>query len=88
MTLCTPSVPSLTPMGLILQLLSDYWPHGEVSKAFSEVFNEVKGTRYRSSYVIDTAGTVRWAVHNPAAQGRDLDEHLRQLHLALDEAPV
>ncbi len=73
--------------GLNFPLLSDYWPHGEVSKAF-DVFNEAKGTPYRSSYVIDTAGTVRWAVHNPGAQGRDLDEHLRQLHLALDEAPV
>ncbi len=73
--------------GLNFPLLSDHWPHGEVSKTF-EVFNETKGTPYRSSYVIDIQGTVRWAVHNPGAQGRDLDEHLRQLHLALDEAPV
>ncbi len=73
--------------GLNFPLLSDYWPHGEVTKAY-DVFNELRGTPHRSSYVIDRAGTVRWAVHNASAQGRDLDEHLRQLHLALDEAPV
>jgi peroxiredoxin len=73
--------------GLNFPLLSDFWPHGEVTKAF-DVFNDAKGTPHRSSYVIDREGTVRWAVHNASAQGRDLDEHLRQLHLALDEAPV
>ena len=30
-------------------------------------------------------GMVRWAVHNPTPDGRDLDEHLRQLHLVADE---
>jgi peroxiredoxin len=73
--------------GLNFPLLSDYWPHGEVTTSYG-VFNELKGTPHRSSYVIDKQGTVRWAVHNASAQGRDLDEHLQQLHLALDEAPV
>jgi mycoredoxin-dependent peroxiredoxin len=73
--------------GLNFPLLSDYWPHGEVTKSFG-VFNELKGTPHRSSYVVDKQGTVRWAVHNASAEGRDLDEHLHQLHLALEEMPV
>ncbi|MBB6629882.1 peroxiredoxin [Nocardioides sp. KIGAM211] len=64
--------------GLNFPLLSDFWPHGEVSRAF-DVFDEQKGCPRRSSYVIDKAGTVRWAVHNAMPEGRDLDEHLDQL---------
>jgi peroxiredoxin len=65
--------------GLNFPLLSDFWPHGEVSRAYG-VFNERSGSPRRSSYVIDKEGTVRWAVHNASSEGRDLDEHLRQLH--------
>lgn len=64
--------------GLNFPLLSDFWPHGAVSRAF-EVFDERIGAPYRSSYVIDKEGLVRWAVHNSMPEGRDLDEHLRQL---------
>ena len=64
--------------GLNFPLLSDFWPHGEVSSRY-EVFDEVKGRPRRSSYVIDRAGTLRWAVHNANPEGRDLDEHLAQL---------
>ena len=64
--------------GLNFPLLSDFWPHGEVSRAF-EVFDDRKGCPRRSSYVIDKEGLVRWAVHNAMPEGRDLDEHLEQL---------
>ena len=60
-------------------VLSDFWPHGAVTKAY-EVFNERNGAPHRSSYIIDKSGVVRWAVHNDNADGRDLDEHLQQLH--------
>lgn len=60
-------------------VLSDFWPHGEVAKAF-DVFNDRTGAPLRSSYIIDKSGVVQWAVHNANADGRDLDEHLRQLH--------
>jgi mycoredoxin-dependent peroxiredoxin len=59
-------------------LLSDFWPHGEVCRAY-DVFDERTGAARRSSYVIDKQGTLRWAVHNASSEGRDLDEHLRQL---------
>ncbi|CAI9404523.1 peroxiredoxin [Nocardioides sp. T2.26MG-1] len=64
--------------GLNFPLLSDFWPHGAVSRAY-EVFDEVKGCPRRSSYVIDRDGRVRWSVHNAMPDGRDLDEHLKHL---------
>lgn len=64
--------------GLNFPLLSDFWPHGEVARAY-EVFDANKGCARRSSYVIDPEGSVRWSVHNALAEGRDLSEHLRQL---------
>jgi peroxiredoxin len=68
--------------GLNFPLLSDFWPHGEVSKAY-DVFNERTGAPRRSSYVIDKEGLVRWSVHNAMPEGRDLEEHLQQLRAAL-----
>ena len=68
--------------GLNFPLLSDFWPHGEVTRAY-EVFDEAKGAPRRSSYVIDPQGVVRWSVHNALPQGRDLDEHLARLREAV-----
>ena len=65
--------------GLNFPLVSDFWPHGAVSKAY-EVFDEFSGAPQRSSYVVDREGIIRWAVHNAMPDGRDLDEHLRQLN--------
>ena len=64
--------------GLNFPLLSDFWPHGEVSRSY-DVFDESRGAPRRSSYVIDKDGLLRWAVHNAMPEGRDLDEHLKQL---------
>ncbi len=64
--------------GLNFPLLSDFWPHGEVASSYG-VFDKAKGSPLRSSYVVDPAGDVRWAVHNALPEGRDLDEHLKQL---------
>jgi mycoredoxin-dependent peroxiredoxin len=64
--------------GLNFPLLSDFWPHGEVSRAYG-VFDEVRGAPRRSSYTVDKEGIVRWAVHNANPDGRDLDEHVARL---------
>ena len=64
--------------GLNFPLLSDFWPHGEVTRAY-DVFDDDKGCPRRSSYVVDREGRVRWAVHNASSQARDLGEHLTQL---------
>ncbi|WP_370248219.1 peroxiredoxin [Nocardioides sp.] len=69
--------------GLNFPLLSDFWPHGEVSRAY-DVFDDRRGAPRRSSYVIDKQGLVRWAVHNALAESRDLDEHLARLREAAD----
>ena len=69
--------------GLNFPLLSDFWPHGDVARAY-DVFDERSGCADRSSYVIDKSGIVMWSVHNARPEGRDLDEHLRQLHRAVE----
>ena len=68
--------------GLNFPLLSDFWPHGAVASAYG-VFDEAKGCPFRSSYVLDKDGVVRWSVHHANPDGRDLDEHLKQLQAAL-----
>ncbi|WP_110240001.1 peroxiredoxin [Nocardioides gilvus] len=68
--------------GLNFPLLSDFWPHGEVARAY-DVFDEAKGAPRRSSYVIDRDGNISWSVHNAMPQSRDLSEHLVQLRAAL-----
>ena len=69
--------------GINFPLLSDFWPHGEVARAY-EVFDEMKGSPLRSSYVVDRDGNLAWAVHHAYALARDLDEHLKQLRAAAD----
>lgn len=68
--------------GLNFPLLSDFWPHGRVTRSFG-VFDEGRGCPYRSSYVVDRGGLLHWALHNAAPESRDLDEHLRQLQSAV-----
>ncbi len=43
--------------GFNFPVLSDFWPHGEVSKAYG-VFNESLGCANRQTFVIDTSGAV------------------------------
>ena len=59
-------------------LLSDFWPHGEVSRAFG-VFDEEKGCSTRSTFIVDKDGVLRWSVHNPMGEARDLEEYARVL---------
>jgi peroxiredoxin len=65
--------------GLNFPLLSDFWPHGAVASSYG-VFDDVLGVARRSSFVVDKAGIVRWTVHNQLPDGRDLGDHLAQLH--------
>jgi len=44
-------------MGYQFPVLSDFWPHGEVSKAYG-VFNEAIGAANRATFVIDVNGKV------------------------------
>ncbi len=57
--------------GYTFDLLSDFWPHGEVARAYG-VFDAERGRAQRGSFLIDTDGVLRWSVVNPAGQARDL----------------
>jgi peroxiredoxin len=58
--------------GYQFPLLSDFWPHGEVAQAYG-VFNEAAGLATRGTFLIDTAGVVRFAEVNAPGEARDQD---------------
>jgi mycoredoxin-dependent peroxiredoxin len=64
--------------GLSYPLLSDFWPHGEVAKAYG-VFNETLGAADRGTFVIDKSGIVRWTVRNAIKDARDLSDYQKAL---------
>ncbi|MGQ0481690.1 MAG: peroxiredoxin [Pseudonocardia sp.] len=53
-------------------LLADFWPHGEVAKAYG-VFLEEKGLAVRGTFLVDTSGVVRFAEVNGPGEARDQD---------------
>jgi len=53
--------------GYKFPLLTDFWPHGAVAKAYG-VFDEVHGCAVRGSFLIDLQGILRWQVNS----GRDV----------------
>ncbi|MEU2401349.1 peroxiredoxin [Streptomyces pseudogriseolus] len=59
-------------------LLSDFWPHGNVSRAYG-VFDENKGCAVRGTFVIDRQGVVRATVTSAMADARDAGEYLAAL---------
>jgi mycoredoxin-dependent peroxiredoxin len=56
--------------GYKFPLLSDFWPHGEVAKAYG-VFNEQAGLANRGTFLIDKSGIVRFAETNQPGEARD-----------------
>jgi peroxiredoxin len=64
--------------GLTHSLLSDFWPHGEVSRAYGAFLEEL-GFSTRATYVIDKEGIVRWSVVNGPGQARDADAYAEAL---------
>jgi mycoredoxin-dependent peroxiredoxin len=64
--------------GYTFPVLSDFWPHGAVSRAYDS-FDENVGCALRGSFIIDRDGTVRWHVVNGIPDRRDLDEYRRVL---------
>jgi mycoredoxin-dependent peroxiredoxin len=51
-------------------LLSDFWPHGEVARAYGS-FNELAGIANRGTFLVDKDGIVRFAELNGPGEGRD-----------------
>ena len=57
--------------GYEFPLLTDFWPHGAVAQQYG-VFNERSGSAVRGTFLIDTAGVVRWSVVNGLGEARPL----------------
>ena len=64
--------------GLGFSLLSDFWPHGEVSRAYG-VFDTIRGCSGRATFIIDREGVLRWHVENELPQARNLDDYRKVL---------
>ena len=64
--------------GFTFPLLSDFWPHGAVAKAYG-VFSEEVGIALRGSFLVDRDGVVRWAVVNDIPDARDVDEYKKAI---------
>lgn len=64
--------------GFDYPLLADFWPHGEVARAY-DVFNADLGAAVRGTFIIDRQGIVRWKVINAIPDARDLDTYRKVL---------
>lgn len=64
--------------GYSFSLLSDFWPHGDVARAYG-VFNDKAGAAVRGTFVIDRAGVVRYRVVNAIPDARDPQEYEKAL---------
>ena len=60
--------------GYKFPVLSDFWPHGNVSRAYG-VFNEDRGCAIRGTFIIDKAGILRWQVVNGMGDARSVIEY-------------
>jgi peroxiredoxin len=59
-------------------LLSDFWPHGEVARAYG-VFDDKAGLATRGTFIIDKEGVVRWKVSNAIPDARDIGDYRKAL---------
>lgn len=64
--------------GVPFPLLSDFWPHGAVGKAYG-IFNEERGMDKRAAYVIDAKGIIRYAKVYPQGTIPESPELLAEL---------
>ena len=64
--------------GFDYPLLSDFWPHGEVSKLYDSWF-EPRGFSTRGTFIIDKAGILKWSVVNGPGDARNTDDYKKAL---------
>lgn len=64
--------------GVPFPLLSDFWPHGAVGKAYG-IFNEERGIDKRAAYVVDAQGIIRYAKVYPQGTIPTSEELLAEL---------
>jgi mycoredoxin-dependent peroxiredoxin len=56
--------------GFLFPVLSDFWPHGRVSRAYG-VFSDDTGFSNRGTFVVDRDGTIRFAEMKQPGEVRD-----------------
>ncbi|WP_430789705.1 peroxiredoxin [Actinoplanes sp. G11-F43] len=56
--------------GFSFPLLADFWPHGAVAQAYG-VFDPDRGIANRGTFLIDTAGVIRFAEETGPGETRD-----------------
>lgn len=64
--------------GLGFPLLSDFWPHGEVARAYGAL-DEQSGTARRLSFLVDAEGRIADRWQSGAAQPRDAQDYARAI---------
>jgi peroxiredoxin len=60
--------------GYKFPVLSDFWPHGGVGKAYG-VFDDARGCSTRGPFIIDKEGIVRWSVINGLGDARNIGDY-------------
>lgn len=63
--------------GFEADMVSDFWPHGEIAAAYG-VFDSERGCARRGSFLVDTERRIRWTTESPMGEARDIAEHLRR----------
>ncbi len=64
--------------GHFFPLLSDFWPHGEVSRRFG-VFDEQRGCAVRGTFLVDRSGVLAHAQVDPIGTRRDFTAYRKAL---------
>ena len=64
--------------GYTFPLLADFWPHGEVARAYG-VFQEDFGLALRGTFIVDKQGKVAYKTVNAIPDARDQDEYRKVL---------
>jgi peroxiredoxin len=69
-------------LGYQFPILSDYWPHGEVSRAY-DTFDETFGYAKRTTYVLDGDGVIQSVIASDALrEARPFADYLPALEAA------
>lgn len=72
--------------GHFFPLLSDFWPHGDVARAYG-VFSEGDGAAARGTFLIDKEGVVRWTLVNGRGEARDFSGYRAALARLRERSP-
>ncbi len=60
--------------GHFFPLLSDFWPHGQVARAYG-VFNERTGAAGRGTFLVDRDGRIAWCHVGGPGEARDFRDY-------------